>query len=89
MKMNFKKIKPKGVETKGKEKKYYPHLRISLDDLPEAKEWKIGETYQVAFELEQTGMVKDEYTNEASFDIKGVHIIDDHIKCVKNAGNKK
>lgn len=55
----------------------YPHISISLDVLPEAKDWKIGKVYDVRLRLKQTGMHmskgKDgKEMGDASFDIIGI-----------------
>lgn len=36
-----------------------PSLHIPLNNLPEAKDWKIGEKYTLAVEVKQTSIDKD------------------------------
>lgn len=58
--------------SKGEAKKVYPHFRIDLKHLPEAKKWEVGNKYLVTLEMEQTGISMSEYDNSASFDIYGI-----------------
>lgn len=60
--------------SKGEHKKVYPHFRIDLKHLPEAKKWEVGKKYVITLELEQTGISMDEYRNEASFDVYGIKV---------------
>lgn len=56
----------------------YPHFSISTEHLPEAKKWKIGETYYVLLELKQTDLSihsnKEEEHGHAGFEITGVEV---------------
>lgn len=78
MMKGMRKIKPEEIKgmmegpAKSEVKKVYPHVRIDLKHLPEAKKWEIGKKYLVSMELEQTGITQDEYQNTASFDIHGI-----------------
>ena len=56
-------------------RKIYPTLRIDLKNLPEAKKWNIGKTYKLYSEAELKGLVMDEFTNEATFNIKGIKVL--------------
>lgn len=57
--------------------KNYPTINISLKDLPEAKDWKVGETYFVGFELKQVSMSQSKNGGNATFEIHGRHIEDE------------
>jgi hypothetical protein len=63
--------------TKSEERKYYPTVSIPLDAIPEAKNWKPGETYDVTLRLKMTGLSLRRYgdskdTGESSYEIHGV-----------------
>ena len=36
-----------------------PELRLALTDIPEAKDWEVGQVYNVEFELKMTGLHQD------------------------------
>ena len=50
-------------------KERYPHLNLSLTDLPEAKKWEIGETYEVVLHLKQTSLNARGDKGDVGFDI--------------------
>ena len=57
----------------------FPKVSLSHKDLPEAKSWKIGQTYTVEMEIKmvstrQSDRKDDEYGNESTFDIKKIGI---------------
>lgn len=58
----------------------YPYFSIDITELPEAKDWKIGEEYVVTLKLRQTGLniYKNEHRKEdygsASFEITGIGV---------------
>lgn len=58
----------KQVESKPR----YPTLRFQLKDLPEAKKWKVGETYHVELDLKMSGISISRWDNSAEFEIHGV-----------------
>lgn len=72
-------------------KENYPHFGISLNHLPEAKKWEIGETYYITLEIKQTHL--DTFENKktegghAGFDITGIEVVDD--KSFKKTKNKE
>jgi len=61
-------------------KKMYPMFHIGLEHLPEAKNWKPGETYQVGLQIKMTGMDmhKDDKNSKergnVNFDITGIEV---------------
>lgn len=54
----------------------HPRISIPLDALPEAKDWKVGQTYDVTVRLKQTGMHlskgEGREGGEATFDLVGI-----------------
>lgn len=58
-------------------KKVYPKLTLSFKDLPEAKDWKVDETYELELEVKMVGLRYDEYSQEATFEIHEVGIEDE------------
>lgn len=59
-KMKIHNVKPIKMEEKmSGEEPQYPMLHLSMKDLPEMKNWKIGGSYEVAMELEQDSISKD------------------------------
>lgn len=52
----------------------YPKLSIGLDHLSEAKEWKIGKTYELTLRVKMTGIQDgpEHMGNGASFDVVGI-----------------
>lgn len=70
-------IKPKEF----KEKPHYPTIYLSSKDLPDIKNWKVGETYTLIIQAKQTSMREDEDKKiEASFDIKKIATNDSYHK---------
>lgn len=48
-----------------------PTIRLTTDDLPEIKNWKVGKTYKIILDVEQTSMSQgDEYFGEGGDDKK-------------------
>jgi len=57
-------------------KPIFPSFRIDLEHLPEAKQWELGKTYNVEFELKLTGLSQSRFDNSAEFEIHGVETED-------------
>lgn len=53
---------------KGNEK-IYPKLRIDLKHLPEAEDYKLGESHEIHIKGKLTSLSKSKFQNEAEFDI--------------------
>jgi hypothetical protein len=51
--------KSPGLDLPMKTENYRQEIRFSFKDLPEAKNWKVGEEYQITLEVEQVSMDKD------------------------------
>jgi hypothetical protein len=58
-----------------KNKKIFPHFRMELKHLPEAKKWKVGDDYTIAIKMTQTGLSISRFQNDAEFDIKAIKVI--------------
>jgi len=56
-------------------KEYYPHFRLKLEDIPEAKGWSIGEKYILLIGVEQVAIREDKKGGEVTFDVKKVKAI--------------
>lgn len=75
------KIGEKGIHPEMAERKgdvIYPSFYISIEHLPEAKDWEIGKTYDVTLRVRQTGLNihrhegrKEDY-GSADFEIIGI-----------------
>lgn len=80
MEAKYTRIKPiswkQEMKTENNEK-HYPTLSLSIRDIPEIKDWKVGETYNVALELKQVSMSQHKEGGGASFEILGYRIEDD------------
>lgn len=59
---------PVGLK-KMESKPRYPTIRLDLQHIPEAKDWKIGETYHVELELKMVGISQSRFDNSAEFEI--------------------
>lgn len=65
-----------------KEKVRFPSVTLSLDVVPEAKDWEVEEEYTITLKLKMTGIsmrksmnsYDDEWGNNATFDIIGVDV---------------
>lgn len=60
----------------------YPKITLSHKDLPEAKDWKMGETYHIEMDIKmvrsaQTNNKDEIYSNESTFEIKKIAVDDD------------
>ena len=51
-----------------------PYLHLSFKDLPEAKNWKVGEIYKIGLEVKQTEMHESEGYGGAGFEIVGIMV---------------
>ena len=58
--MGMRKIKPAKMEHGAVEasmpSEVYPTFYIGIEHLPEAKDWKVGKTYEITLKVKQTGM---------------------------------
>ena len=72
----MRKVKPKSVDeeygpmrAKGGKEKIYPKIRIHTDHLPEAKDWKVGESHEIHMKGKMVGLSQSKFQNEAEFEI--------------------
>ena len=91
--MEYRKTKGEsmGLEVSKPDKKMLPRFDISLTDLPEAKKWEVGETYEIALKITQTGISQHEGSKgHVSFDIEGIKVLENSPKeKVKRFTNKE
>ena len=55
-------------------KKHLPHLHFTLADLPEAKDWKVGKTYDLNLQVKQTGVYDTEHQDGVEFEVLAVSV---------------
>lgn len=60
----------------------YPTVTLSHRDLPEAKDWKVGETYHVEMDIKMVGTNQsddknNDYRNSSEFEIKKIVVDND------------
>lgn len=75
----MRKVKPKQDEyaigpslKKEKSKPRYPTVRLDLDTIPEAKDWKVGKTYGLEMEVKMVGISQSRFDNSAEFEIRKI-----------------
>lgn len=57
---------------KEKSKPIYPTIRIQLEHLPEAKNWKLGEMHCMELKVKLIGLSQSRFDNSAEFEIQGI-----------------
>ena len=57
------------MRSKGGKEKIYPKIRIHTDHLPEAKDWKVGESHEIHMKGKMVGLSQSKFQNEAEFEI--------------------
>lgn len=59
-----------------KKKKHFPMLDISLNDLPEAGDWKPGKMYKLGLKVRMKSIRDDveQKNGNASFEIRGIEV---------------
>lgn len=74
-------------ELKSKESNYdtRPHISFNSTELPEVKDWKVGEEYKVVLQIKQTGMDLIDYGKQkgqirGSFTVTGVKAYTEPVK---------
>lgn len=60
--------------------KIYPQLTLSFTDLPEAKDWEVGEIYEIEMTVKQVRTNEDENGGTVTFEIRKVAIDEDDIE---------
>lgn len=56
----------------GKSEPIYPKIRLDLDTIPEAKDWKIGKQYGIEMVVKMVGLSISKYDNSAEFEIRKI-----------------
>lgn len=73
---NVKPMKDKYAEGPGlavkESKPRYPTIRFDLDTLPEAKDWKVGETYGLEMVVKMVGISQSRFDNSAEFEVRKI-----------------
>lgn len=61
----FRKVHPEkfGAESPSKSIEHFPRFSLDLKDIPEARKWKVGETYELKIKVKQTRL--EEHMNKA------------------------
>lgn len=62
---------------KGESKPVYPTVRLDLETIPEAKDWKVGSTYRIEMEVKMVGLSQSRYDNSAEFEVRRIEADDD------------
>lgn len=62
---------------KGESKPQYPTVRLDLDTIPEAKDWKVGETYRIEMEVKMVGISQSRFDNSAEFEVHKIEADDE------------
>ena len=65
----------KDLEAKEDTKKMYPKVDIPLTDLPEAKDWEVGTTYNLAMKVKMVGITMGEYRDESTYEILAIKVL--------------
>lgn len=76
LKEKLNKVKPEKDEEPVSSKEYFPTLYLKAEDLPEIKEWEVGEDYYLLLKVTMRSKEEYETSNKehcsASFDIKEI-----------------
>lgn len=57
---------------KGESEPRYPSFRLDLEHIPEAKNWKLGEDYEIEMKVKLVGLSQSKFDNGAEFEIKEI-----------------
>ena len=63
-------MKPKKSEPR------YPTIRIDLEHIPEAKDWKVGKSYGIEMVVKMVGISQSRFDNSAEFEIRKIGVED-------------
>ena len=88
----MRKIKPETIKDMkaemGPARPMYPHFSISLEHLPEAKDWDISKKYTITLELKMTGKMIEERPGKdyshSDFDIVGIEAMGKEEKSLRD-----
>lgn len=59
-----------------KSKPIYPTFRMDLNYLPEAKDWKVGTSYEITMKVKMVGLSQSRFDNSAEFEIREIETAD-------------
>ena len=79
----LKKVTPEeyGMTSSEKSEKYYPRLTLKLKDIPEAKDWEVGETYDLIVEAKMSELaIHSDKEGRVEFEVKRVGYMDDDME---------
>ena len=65
----------------------YPTVRIDLEHIPEAKKWKLGESYHVEMTLKMVALSQSRFDNSAEFEMTEIDTDDTDDKDDKDDGD--
>ena len=77
--LTYRKIEGDNYDVPEPKRRYLPRIDFTLEDLPEAKDWEVGSTYEVAIKVKQIGLrldgSDDSSEGNATFEIVGVKVL--------------
>ena len=79
---------PESAIGPAKERLIFPTFDIDLEYLPEARDWKNGNTYEVTLRVKQKSIREDERGGNVAFDVVGVSPRKKPIKVGKRASKE-
>ncbi len=59
------------------DEKIYPSLSLPLSDIPEAKDWKVGEPYTIELTVKMKSIHQDKTGGDVSFEIVKLGVEDE------------
>ncbi len=59
-----------------KSKPIYPTFRMDLEFLPEAKDWKVGKTYEIKMKVKMIGLSQSRFDNSSEYEIRAIETAD-------------
>ena len=72
-----------------KKKVYYPSFSVELGEIPEAKNWEVGKTYQVVLEVIQKALRIDDKREEVTFEVRKIGAMEHENKAKPSDEMKK
>lgn len=75
--------------SKKKSDPIYPTVRIDLEHIPEAKDWKVGDEYTIEMKVRMTGLSQSRFDNSAEFEIREIETGDADESESGKDGNKE
>lgn len=73
---DFKKVKGEKFDSAISERVHLPSISFNSEQLPEIKNWEVGQAYEVALQIKQTSLSQERDKKfSAGFDIVGVKVL--------------